>query len=159
MELNDLKDNVITKENFISFDECIQWLQKVPAPFLLDNENLDWKYRTIDITTHSIVQQVEDYWNNYFKTDKLKISQAQIQLWPIKSYSVKHIHNANNREGTNYNSMLYLNNNYMGGEFFTDKITLKPKPGMLTFFDGQKTYHGVKPVYWNNRYTIIFWFG
>ena len=84
MELSNLKDEVIIKENFISFEECIKWLKNVPAPFLLDNENLDWKYRTIDITTHSIVQQVEDYWNNYFKTDKLKISQAQIQLWPKK---------------------------------------------------------------------------
>jgi len=158
MGLNNLKDNVIIKENFLSFNKCIQWLQRVPAPFLTDNENLDWKYRTIDITNHPITQQVEKYWNTYFKTNQLKISQSQVQLWPIKSFSKKHIHNSNNRDGTNYNSMLYLNDNYIGGEFHTDKITIKPKPGMLTFFDGQKTYHGVKPVYWNNRYTLIFWF-
>ena len=44
MDLNNLKDNVIIKENFLSFNKCIQWLQRVPAPFLMDNENLDWKF-------------------------------------------------------------------------------------------------------------------
>ena len=158
MGLNNLKDEVIIKENFLSFNKCIQWLRQVPAPFLIDNEDLDWKYRAINVTNHSITKQVENYWNGYFQTNKLKIRQAEIQLWPIKSYSSRHIHDHHNQENTTYNSMLYLNDNYMGGEFFTDKIKIKPKPGTLTFFNGQKTYHGVKPVYWNNRYTIIFWF-
>ena len=160
MELNSVKDDVIVSENFLSFEECIHYLQRVPAPFLIDNELLPWKYRTIDITNHPLTKQVENYWNNFFNTTTLKISQSQVQLWPIRSFSERHNHQEKGykRENSKWNSMLYLNDNYLGGEFYTDKITMKPKPGMLTFFNGRDTYHGVKPVYWNNRYTIIFWF-
>jgi len=158
MELNNLEDNIVVIEDFISFEECIQWLQRVPAPFLLDNEFLEWKYRNINIIDNPIVKKVENYWNSIFNTSSLKIYEAQVQLWPIKSYSTLHIHNENLRETGTYNSMLYLNNNFFGGEFYTKKDIISPKPGMLTFFNGCKTHHGVKPIYWNNRYTLVFWF-
>jgi hypothetical protein len=163
MELNNLKDNVVQIKDYLSLEECIEWLQNVPAPFLMDNEHLSWKYRRKNLITHPIVNQVERFWNDYFKTTHLKIKDAELQLWPIKSYSVRHNHahtfTSLNRTSYTYNSMLYLNDNYIGGEFFTDKIEIKPTPGLLTFFDGANTYHGVKPIYWNNRYSIIFWFG
>ena len=160
MELISLKDDVIIAENFISFEECIQWLQNVPAPFLFDNEHLDWEYRRKDVTSHPITIKVENYWNNYFKVNNLKITHSELQLWPIKSFSGRHNHQQEEygRENFKWTSMLYLNNNYIGGEFYTDKITIKPDIGMLTFFNGKDTYHGVNPVYWNNRYSIIFWF-
>tara|TARA_R110000796_G_scaffold188358_1_gene305237 strand:+ start:231 stop:704 length:474 start_codon:yes stop_codon:yes gene_type:complete len=156
MDLSNLQDNVAIREDFISLEKCIQWLQRVPAPFLVDNKNLSWEHRIIDITTHPITQQVTDFWNSCFKINSLKIHKTLIQLWPINSESIPHIHVRNNQ--TTYNSMLYLNDNYTGGEFYTDKITITPKPGMLTFFNGQKTYHGVKPIHLHNRYTIAFWF-
>ena len=161
MELNKLGDNVIVIEDYLTFKECIQWLQRVPAPFLMDNEHLTWEYRRINIINHPIVSKVEKYWNNYFNTNNLKIKDAEVQLWPIKSSSPRHNHQnkENKREYYTFNSMLYLNDNYIGGEFYTDKTIIKPKPGMLTFFNGRDTYHGVNPVYWNNRYSIIFWFG
>lgn len=48
-----------------------------------------------------------------------------------------------------YASILYLNDDYTGGELFFDNLdlTLKPKPGTLLLFPGSKKFHhGVKPV-------------
>ena len=45
--------------------------------------------------------------------------------------------------------LLYLNNNYDGGEIYFPKlnISIKPKPGTLIFFEGNEdTAHGVKEI-------------
>ena len=36
-------------------------------------------------------------------------------------------------------------------------IFVKPKPGLLTFFDGKEVHHGVSQVKHKDRYTLIFW--
>ena len=54
--------------------------------------------------------------------------------------------------------MLYLNDDFLGGEFYTESgIVLKPKKGMLTLFNGATVKHGVKKVLEKDRYSIIFW--
>ena len=59
---------------------------------------------------------------------------------------------------TKYNSLIYLNDDFKGGEFFTrNGIKLKPQAGMLTLFDGSKVSHGLKKVKNKDRKTIIFW--
>jgi hypothetical protein len=42
-----------------------------------------------------------------------------------------------------YAAILYLNDDYIGGELFFDKInvTLKPKPGTLVIFPGSEEFH------------------
>jgi hypothetical protein len=88
---------------------------------------------------------------------KLNCDGAQIQLWPVNSFSELHIHNCFGREGGDYNSLLYLNDDFDGGEFITNDLSIKPEQGMLTFFDGSKTYHGLREVKNKHRYTLIFW--
>ena len=57
-----------------------------------------------------------------------------------------------------YNSLIYLNDDFKGGEFFTrNGIKLKPQAGMLTLFDGSKVSHGLKKVKNKDRKTMIFW--
>ena len=56
------------------------------------------------------------------------------------------------------NEALYLNDDFDGGDFYTKgNISLKPKPGLLTMFDGNNIEHGVKQVSNGDRYSIIFW--
>ena len=158
MELSDLKDNVVVIEDFIPFSECIKLLQRVPVPYKLDSSELPWEHRLVNLKTHPVTKVVEDYWNTYFNTNHLRVFNSELTLWPIQSQSERHIHTDKDRAHGTYNSILYLNDNYMGGEFFTDKVTFKPKAGTLTFFNGKETYHGSNPVYWQNRYCLIFWF-
>ena len=125
---------------------------KTPMPV-----NNDWSDRVINITNHPIINSIEVYLNQKLNL-KLKAYQVQLQVWPIYSYSPLHIHNAEgSRGGSKYTSMLYLNNNFNGGEFLTSDIMVKPIPGRLTFFDGSEIYHGVNKVIGNPRFTLIFW--
>lgn len=58
-----------------------------------------------------------------------------------------------------YAAILYLNDDYEGGELFFDKInlTLKPKPGTLVIFPGsEKFHHGVNFVKDGpKRYVVV----
>jgi predicted 2-oxoglutarate/Fe(II)-dependent dioxygenase YbiX len=56
-----------------------------------------------------------------------------------------------------YSSILYLNDNYQGGELYFEEIDLliKPKVNQLVFFpSGSEFRHEVKPVLSGDRYTL-----
>ena len=139
-------------ENFLNERECRRWIHKAPK-FV---GSYDFTDRTIDITNFRIVGRVKKFLQKNCKC-KLTCHQAQIQLWPIDSKSNLHIHTEDHREMTDYNSLIYLNDNFVGGEFLLENLHIRPKSGMLTFFNGSKLHHGVNKVQNNHRYTLIFW--
>jgi predicted 2-oxoglutarate/Fe(II)-dependent dioxygenase YbiX len=56
-------------------------------------------------------------------------------------------------------SILYLNDDYEGGETnYEDGTIFKPKKGRLLFFDGKYHKHGVNKVRNNIRYTVATWY-
>ncbi len=60
-----------------------------------------------------------------------------------------------------YASVVYLNENYEGGELFLPSLGLeiKPQTGLLVAFRGDRTHaHGVKPVTAGVRYTMPGWY-
>lgn len=61
----------------------------------------------------------------------------------------------------NFGCVLYLNDNYSGGEIYfpNQNIEIKPKPNTLVFFPGTMEYlHGVNPITNGIRYTLTsFW--
>lgn len=61
----------------------------------------------------------------------------------------------------NFGCVLYLNDDYEGGEIYfpNQNVEVKPKPNTLVFFPGTLEYlHGVRPVTNGIRYTLTsFW--
>jgi predicted 2-oxoglutarate/Fe(II)-dependent dioxygenase YbiX len=60
-----------------------------------------------------------------------------------------------------YGSVVYLNDDYEGGEFFfqRSRLMIKPKKGMLLAFPGGHTHeHGVAKVRRGERYTMPGWY-
>jgi hypothetical protein len=55
---------------------------------------------------------------------------------------------------TPFSFVLFLNDNFVGGELVFDDITIKPKKNMLTYFSGDLGHH-VKPVKSGERYTLV----
>lgn len=56
-----------------------------------------------------------------------------------------------------YGCIIYLNEDYVGGELYFPQHDLRPKlnAGMLAFFPGNKNYlHGVKPILSGTRYSV-----
>ena len=154
--LSNSSDIVQTVENFITRQECKEWIKMIYSP-QLDARFTLWGDRTTNITHYPIVKKLSEFIKKNFKKN-LTIYKAEIQNWNEDSFSNLHIHSLGDKRDIQYNSSIYLNNNYDGGEFFTQGgIKIKPKLGLLTFFDGQKVYHGVTKVKNGARFSLIFW--
>ena len=149
-------DIVYFKENFLSDEECDKYFNLI-RDIGFHPQNLPWEERVIEINNDPIVEKTKNFLNTEFNLN-LVLQQAQIQNHHVNSFCGLHTHDAKGRETTEYNSLIYLNDNFEGGQFITKKgISLKPKKGMLTFFNGNKVCHGVNRVYFTDRKTIILW--
>jgi uncharacterized protein Usg len=147
-------DLVFYQENFLTIEECNYYIKKSPK---LGAGKFLWSQRTVNITNEPIVKKVIDFFKQKLNFT-LECIEATTQNWNVNSSSDLHIHNERGREKTKYNSLIYLNDNYNGGEFYTKNgIVIKPSVGLLTLFNGQKVWHGVNMVKKNDRHTLIFW--
>ena len=155
-KLSSKEDVVYVHENFLTDEECDKYFNMI-KDIGYSPKNLPWAERTIDISNDPIVEKVTKYLEKRFKLE-LKPSQVQLQNHHVNSWARFHVHDHGGREKIKYNSLIYLNENFLGGNFVTSKgIDIKPKKGMLTFFNGQTVHHGVRTVLQNDRKTIIFW--
>ncbi len=56
-------------------------------------------------------------------------------------------------------SIIYLNQNFKGGQtYYEDSTSIQPISGRGLFFDGNFYKHGVKKVEKNTRYVVATWF-
>jgi hypothetical protein len=118
-----------------------------------------WEARALNITGDPIGQKVAHILSSRLKIE-LVCSEIHIQLWPEGCCLTFHSHDmdVNWADRSVYNSMLYLNDDFAGGEFITEQgIKIEPRAGTLSFFNGNHIKHGIAPFYGNRRYTIIFW--
>lgn len=112
--------------------------------------------RNVEITSHDVVATVRSFLESKLRI-RLTCYQAELQAWPVGIASEPHIHKKG-REFGDYNSLLYLNDDFRGGEFFAEPgIVIKPVKNRLTLFDGSRVYHGITKVEERHRYTMIFW--
>jgi hypothetical protein len=156
-----MDDTVFIYENFLERSLCQPYINKIiehSNKFINDRDRvINWDKRTIDITDDPIVDKVKKFLETELSM-RLTCSQAQIQLWPKNFEGGLHKHNSRGREHTDFNSLIYLNDDYAGGEFYTEKgVCYKPVTGALTFFNGLINMHGVKKVLGSDRFTLIFW--
>ena len=148
-------DNCLTKE------ECKTFLDRIESwhsnCLTSKKDPMDWSSRILKISREPICERIQKLIEAKVNVT-MKLQSAELVCWPINSYSQIHVHDGQGRNQSDYNSVLYLNDNFSGGEFFTDTgLTIKPVPGRLTFFDGSAVKHGLNKVLENNRYTMIFW--
>jgi hypothetical protein len=156
-----MDDTVFIYENFLERSLCQPYINKIVEysnKFKDDPDRVvNWKKRTIDITNDPIVSKVQLFLESQLSV-RLTCNQAQIQLWPKNYEGGLHKHDSQGRENTDFNSLIYLNDDYGGGEFHTEKgVCYKPVSGALTFFNGAVNMHGVKKVLGSDRFTLIFW--
>jgi len=151
------KDKVFVFENFLSTKQCRKYSNKIKdigdPGFTLPFEDRTWEF----IDNQKITKKIKNIVYKHLKIE-LELHYSQFQNWHIGTHSNLHKHDYAGAEMTKYNSLIYLNDDFDGGEFYTKGgITLKPKKGMLTLFDGSKVSHGLKKVKQNDRKTMIFW--
>jgi len=127
----------------------------------------------IEKNSTQVFQMMQQYVDNvqheieYKFGRKLEKTKPGIRKWYPGEYQDLHAdgETAGGWPGYNYivdyGSIIYLNDNYEGGELFFPKydIFIKPKPGTLIFFPSTNMYaHGVTEVVSGVRYTSPhFW--
>ena len=98
--------------------------------------------------------------NNGFIPELYTVS-AVLSLWKEGSYAGKHIDSHSGYEFVQFSSVLYLNDNYSGGELYfpNQDFLYKPKAGdIVTFPSGGTEYsHSVKKITSGKRYTMAMW--
>ena len=154
--MEDINKRVYLFKNFVQQNETTLYIKYIQNKYDRGGNIKDFYTRTIDISHDPIVDKVKQFIESRLPV-KLKCNQAQIQIWPEGSKSELHRHDYNGRENGDFNSLIYLNDDFDEGEFITDSLKYKPEVGTLTFFNGRENYHGVTQVKKAHRYTLIFW--
>jgi hypothetical protein len=57
-----------------------------------------------------------------------------------------------------YSSILYLNDDFEGGETQVGETVIRPKKGTIIGFEGARVPHGVLPIVGSQRYTVPAWY-
>jgi hypothetical protein len=148
--------NTLIIDNFLSKKECNFLIN-----FYKSNENKSVLFRDVypiqldenNFMVNFLVKKLET-------TSKLfnsKIDWFEIVKWPIGSYQDLHFDTASNK--TTLSSIVYLNENFEGGQtYYEDNTTIQPIIGRALFFDGNFHKHGVKKVKKDIRYVIAAWY-
>jgi hypothetical protein len=164
---------VSINENYLPINEFEKYLN-------FSKQINNWGNRDINNTWSGRViyqNSIENF--NYLKSVELKIKK-EFQLssdiypdylgivkWETGDYQHSHADGElpDNKQHPyhwrDFGCVLYLNDDYEGGEIYfpNQNIEIKPKPNTLVFFPGTMEFlHGVKPITNGIRYTLTsFW--
>ena len=82
------------------------------------------------------------------------INYSEVVKWPKGEYQSSH----KDFDYHTYTSILYLNDDFVGGETKVENEIIKPKKGKLILFEGSKLNHEVLEIKEGTRYTNATWF-
>ena len=85
---------------------------------------------------------------------KYAINYFEIVKWPTEEYQDEHV----DFDYHPYTSILYLNDDYTGGETIVGGKKIIPKKCKLIAFKGSKIPHKVNQIIEGTRYTIPCWY-
>ena len=141
------------KDNYLTRETCVEIIKAYH-----DNENKVKKHRDtypLDIDDFGNIGEELD--KESFLINNSTLDWVQIVKWPKNSKQDLHIDDA--RLNTTLACIIYLNEDYTGGQtYFEDGTIIAPKTGRVLFFDGCYYKHGVKCIKEGTRYTIAAWF-
>jgi hypothetical protein len=154
-------ESFFIQQSFLSKSECNAYIEKAYKNVGVGRD-IPWEKRVLKLENYDpIIDKVINFFGNFNLS--FRIADASITTWNVGAISNPHVHGLGNkgyddkRQNTKYNSIIYLNDDFEGGEFYTDNIIIKPKMGTLTLFDGSEIFHGIKEIKKKERYIIILW--
>jgi len=134
------------EDNFLEKENC-NYLINI---FNKSNPSVYRDTFILDYVDQNILDKVSHEFNTYNlkNPDKMELTK-----WPVNSKMDLH-HDVGDRLAF----LIYLNDNFEGGETIIDGITIKPKTGRLVLFSNGVYKHQVKKINNGTRYTLIAWY-
>lgn len=111
-----------------------------------------------------VAKKLKDFYN---EPGEILPEASHLVKWPVGSSLGNHADNAyedgrpNYVHWRTYSAIVYLNDDYIGGEFYFKKLAydLQPKSGLLVGFTaGMNHVHGVREIKSGTRYAFPMWF-
>jgi predicted 2-oxoglutarate/Fe(II)-dependent dioxygenase YbiX len=131
-------------------------------------EKIPLSWRQAQSRIHDIAFEQVPLIAAHFKHDKPIFPETvNLVVWPPGYEMTPHIDNAhldgssNGMDWRTFSAVVYLNDDYEGGEIYFPNIdvSIKPTCGLLVAFSsGARHMHGVRNVTSGIRYTLAMWF-
>ena len=176
------KHDIVEIKNFISEKESeliIKYLNSNPEKWMVFNETFTKCYG-MPLSFYDKVLEEYGLENNIFENINHRFKETiesifnkkftgvtyHAQKWDVGGMVEVHSDtsdlegNPNHNITNEYTIILYLNDNYGGGELYFPQhdLIIKPKPGSILTFPGNHTnIHGVNEVKNETRYTVVSW--
>jgi|TARA_E500000331_G_C16919345_1_gene567016 hypothetical protein len=152
---------VIERKNFLSKQECNFFIEfhdlhygKAPGSRLSNDLKIIEMLPNI-IRVVEFRKVLSKLISEARKHDNVYLDYADLVAWHGKGICME--------EHTDYphqylSSILYLNDDYKGGETVIGDKVIKPETGKIIFFSGTKIPHSVNKLTKGRRYTIPSWY-
>ena len=115
-----------------------------------------------DVSNISMASQNKNVYfiDHFFKTKTKLWADMRICRWlPGDAMSLHNDRSEKLNDLMDFSSLIYLNDNYEGGElFFKDKIIKMKALSCIVFQSNEKNMHGVLEIKKGKRYTIPSWY-
>ena len=138
------------KKNFLPETECLKLIE-----FYNSNINESFSYRDTfplnvspDLISKDILHECKTYDEN------ILLDTYQIVKWPADSFMKPHT----DPPGDVFAAIVYLNDDYVGGETCFKDMKIIPETGKLVIFSNSELLHWVNTVKKATRYTLALWF-
>ena len=139
---------ILLYDNFLSKEQCIKYIN------LFNNEKEKIKqYRntfTLQINDPTLLNKLKSEFN---MNELLTPDNLEIVKWPKDSFMKLHY---DDKDLLAF--IIYLNDDYVGGETIVDKIKVIPKTGKIIIFSNGRLEHCVNRIEEGTRYTLIGWY-
>ena len=147
------------KENFLSEEKINNLINYHKNNFNIKN-NLSKKHRGTEIIMcekdPKNFQEIKIILNDFIKSinKNYVVHYFEIVKWPCGESQNEHF----DFEFHPYTSILYLNDNFEGGETVVENKNIFPEKNKLIGFEGNKMIHKVNKIKKGSRYTLPCWY-
>ncbi len=147
-----MSDNtvLVEKKNFLSKTECSKFID-----FYNSNVDKSFSHRDtfpLNVSFSSVEDNILCECKKY--NENILLDTCQIVKWPVGSYMNPHKDPGDDA----FSALIYLNDDYVGGETCFENTKVIPETGKLVIFSNHDLLHSVNMVKQNIRYTFALWF-
>ena len=169
-KIGNSSENIKVINNFVSEEECKNIIKFITLFKTPKEQTIQWdnEFKPVTVrrdyndekSAHKYKEEVQNIMEDFYGV-KLIFKSTNISRWDEGNKLDLHVDDLGPTSGNHMASLIYLNDDYEGGEIYfpTHNFSLKPKTGDLIMFPGNMHYaHGVKAITSGSRYTIPMWF-